>query len=109
MGSGPFGGPYVLVQFIMYLIYCYSAGCSKFLCILHTCMCHTVWLPTMVRLDGSVIADQLLGRSITRTALHQQTLPLCCRCKNRVVGKESVMKIASSRYVGSGDWHGACQ
>ena len=109
MGSGPFGGPYVLVQFIVHLIYCYGAGCSKFLYTLHTCMCHTGWLPTMVRLDGSVIADQLLGRSITRTALHQQTLSLCCRCKDRMIGKESVVKIANSRYVGSGDWDGACQ
>ena len=97
------------MQFIVHLIYCYGAGCSKFLCTLHTCMCHTVWLPTMVRLDGSVIADQLLGHIITHTALYQQTLSLCCRCKDRMIGKESIMKITKSQYLGSGDWHGACQ
>ena len=108
MSSGPFGGPYVLVQFTMHLVYRYGAGCSKFLCTLHTCMCRTIKLPTMVRLDGSMIADQLSGRSITRMALYQQTLPLYCGCKGRLIGQECIMKIANSRYVGSGDWHGAC-
>ena len=92
----------------MHLVYHFGMGCSKFLYTLHACMCHTIELLTMVRLDGSMIADQLSGRSITRTALHRQTLSLYCVCKGRLIGQESIIKIADSRYVGSGDWHGAC-
>ena len=91
MSGGPFGGPHFILQFTMHLDYRFGTGCSKFLRTLHTCMCCAVKSLTMVRLDGSVIADQLLGCSITHTTLHQPTLPLYGGCKGRLIGQECIV------------------
>ena len=100
-----FGGLHVLLQFAMHLDYCFGTGCSKFLHTLHTCMYHAVKLLTKVRLNGSVVTDQLVGCSITRTTLHQPTPPLYGGCKGRLIGQECIVKITDIGYVGSGDLH----
>ena len=107
MSGGPFGGPHVLLQFTMHLDYRFSTGCSKLLRTLYVCMCRTIKLLT-IGLDGSVVTDQRLGCGITRTMLHQPTLPLYGGCKGRLIGQECIVKIANTGYVGSGDLHGAC-
>ena len=112
MSGGPFGGPFgglhVILQFTMHLDYRFGTGCSKDLRTLYACMCRTIESLTIVRLDGLVIADQLLGCSITRTMLHQPTLPLNGGCKGRLIGQECIVKITNTGYMGSGDLHGAC-
>ena len=71
-------------------------------------MCHAIESLTMVKLDGSVIADQLSGCSITHMTVHQPTLPLYGGCNGRLVGQECIVKITDTGYVGSGDLHAAC-
>ena len=109
MSGGPLGSPHVILQFPVHLDYRFSTGCSKFLRTLHACMCHAVESLSMVRMDGSVIADQLSGCSITHTMLHKPTLPLYGGCKGRLISQECIVKITDTGYVGSGDLHGTCK